>query len=485
VKIENLDQGRYSTMAVAVLIIDDEVILAKSIHRYLERHNYDVRSVASAKNAATVMDSFHPDIVLLDYQLPDGNGIDVLRSLKQNYVGAKFIFMTGHGSIALAVEAMKEGASEFISKPIILEELRLLLEKVSGLERAEKTLSYFRNKQAEKGTLSAILGESQAIKDLRSQIEMLLEAEKSLGGEAPPPVLITGETGTGKQLVARALHFDSGRSNGPFIELNCAALPDQLVESELFGHERGAFTDAKERKTGLIEAAHGGTLFLDEIGELSLNTQAKLLKTLEDQTVRRLGSVRDHSVSVRIVAATNRNLPEMISNGTFRSDLYFRLHMLQLTVPPLRVRGTDILFLADRFLKLKGDQYKRAGLKFSDEANFAMLCHNWPGNVRELRNVIERAILLTKGTVIGPSVLAVSTTKALPVASDWSNSAININEQDPGNMDLIAVEKNTLMKALNKAKWNVSEASRLLGVSRDTLRYRMEKFEMQKPGKMN
>lgn len=472
-------------MANAVLIIDDEVILAKSIHKYLERQNYDVRSVASAKDAATVMDSFHPDIVLLDYQLPDGNGIDVLRNMKQNYVGAKFVFMTGHGSIELAVQAMKEGASEFISKPIVLEELRLLLEKVSGLERKEKTLSYFRSKQAEKGRLAAILGKSPPIKDLRNEIEMLLEAEKSLGGEAPPPVLIVGETGTGKQLVARALHFDSSRSNGPFIELNCAALPDQLVEFELFGHERGAFTDAKERKTGLIEAAHGGTLFLDEIGELPLNTQAKLLKTLEDQTVRRLGSVREHSVSVRIVAATNRNLPEMISNGTFRADLYFRLHMLQLTVPPLRERGTDILFLANHFLKLKSDRYKRTGLKFSDEASLAMLRHNWPGNIRELRNVIERAVLLTRGNVIGSPVLTVSAAKTSPTPTNWPAYGINIDERDPGNMDLTEVEKSTLMKALNKARWNVSEASRLLGVSRDTLRYRMEKFELQKPAKMN
>jgi two-component system, NtrC family, response regulator AtoC len=464
-------------MAHAVLIIDDEAILAKTIQRYLERHNYDVRSVLSAKDAAKIMDSFHPDVVLLDYHLPDGNGIDVLREMRKNYEGTKYVFMTGHGSIELAVRAMKEGASDFISKPIVLDELRLLLEKIFGLERKEKTLSYFRNKQAEKGKLNAILGNSPAITDLRNQIEMLLEAEKSLGNQTPPPVLITGETGTGKQLVAKALHFDGVRRDGPFIELNCATLPEQLVESELFGHERGAFTDAKERKTGLIEAAHGGTLFLDEIGELPINAQAKLLKTLEDQTVRRLGSVREHAVSVRVVAATNRNLSEMISAGTFRADLFFRLHMLQLIAPPLRDRGTDILLLANHFLKLKGDLYRRSSLSFSDEASFAMLCHSWPGNVRELRNVIERAILLTSGSLIGPSGLAVSTPKVSPVP--------NSDGRDTLDMGLFEVERNTLIKALHKAKWNVSEASRLLGVSRDTLRYRMEKFEMQKPNKMN
>lgn len=472
-------------MANAVLIVEDEVILAKSIQKFLERQGYDVRSVTSAKEAAMAMDSFHPDIVLLDYLLPDGNGIEVLISMKQAYAGARFVFMTGHGSIEIAVQAMKEGASEFISKPIVLEELRLLLEKVSGLERKEQTLAYFRSKQAAKGGLAATLGESLPVKNLRNQIELLLEAEKSLDGEAPPPVLITGETGTGKQLVARALHFDSGRRSGPFIELNCAALPDQLVESELFGHERGAFTDAKERKTGLIEAAHGGTLFLDEIGELPLNTQAKLLKTLEDQTVRRLGSVRERAVSVRIIAATSRNLPEMIGNGTFRADLFFRLQTLELTVPPLRERGTDILFLANHFLRLKGIQYKRTGLKFSDEASLAMLRHTWPGNIRELRNVIERAILLTRGNVIESPVLTVSTAKISLTSANWSASIVNVDERDFGNLDLTEVERNTLMKALNKAKWNVSEASRLLGVSRDTLRYRMEKFELQKPLNMN
>ena len=276
-------------MGYAVLIIDDEVVLAKSIQKYLTRHDYDARVAASAKEAALLMDEFQPDVVLVDYLLPDGTGLEILRSMSQSFPGAKYVFMTGHGSIEVAVQAMKEGASEFISKPVVLEELRLLLERVAGLEKKEKSLAYFRNKQESKGGLDAILGNSAPIAELKSQISSLVDAEASMGGEAPPPVLIVGETGTGKQLVARALHFDGSRSSGPFIELNCAALPEQLVESELFGYERGAFTDAKDRKAGLIESADGGTLFLDEVGELPLSVQAKFLKTLEEQTVRRLG----------------------------------------------------------------------------------------------------------------------------------------------------------------------------------------------------
>ena len=325
-------------MANSVLVIEDEPILGKNIVRFLVRSNYDARLAASAAEAAAAMDEFQPDLVLLDYKLPDADGLSVLRHMKHTHAGVKFVFMTGHGSIELAVEAMKQGAAEFITKPIILEELRLLLSKISSAERDEKSHSYLRRKLAAKGGLEAILGTSPVIAELRSQIETLIEAERALGGEAPPPVLISGETGTGKQLIARALHFDSVRCSGPFVEMNCAALPDQLVESELFGHERGAFTDARERKTGLIEAADGGTLFLDEIGEMALGTQAKLLKTLEDQRVRRLGSVRETPVSVRVLAATNRNLEEMIHQGTFRADLYYRLQMLGLAAGAARAR---------------------------------------------------------------------------------------------------------------------------------------------------
>jgi two-component system, NtrC family, response regulator AtoC len=467
-------------MARAVLIVDDELLLSKSIQRYLVRLGFDVRGAGTVAEATHAIQSFQPDIVILDYKLPDGTGLDALRAIKNSGSGAKFIFMSGEGSIDVAVQAMKNGASEFLTKPVVLEELRLLIDKVAGQERQEQSLSYFRNKQAAKGGIDAIIGQSKAIKTLISQMEALLSVETSLGTDAPPPVLITGETGTGKQLVARALHFDSARRAGPFVELNCAALPDLLVESELFGHERGAFTDAKERKTGLIEAAHGGTLFLDEIGELSPVTQAKLLKTLEDQSVRRLGSVREIPVSIRIVAATNRDLRAMTSSGTFRSDLYFRLQMLELHVPPLRDRDSDILRLADHFLMVKGGRYKRPNLSFSPEARAALTTHAWPGNVRELRNAIERAILLTKSSIIEAQALAIA-------SAHQSSKRLELEAQtdEPSQIGLTEIERNALVAALTKSKWNVSKASRMLGISRDTLRYRVEKFDLQKSAGTN
>jgi two-component system, NtrC family, response regulator AtoC len=467
-------------MARAVLIVDDELLLSKSIQRYLVRLGFDVRGAGTVAEATHAIQSFQPDIVILDYKLPDGTGLDALRAIKNSGSGAKFIFMSGEGSIDVAVQAMKDGASEFLTKPVVLEELRLLIDKVAGQERQEQSLSYFRNKQAAKGGIDAIIGQSKAIKTLISQMEALLSVETSLGTDAPPPVLITGETGTGKQLVARALHFDSARRAGPFVELNCAALPDLLVESELFGHERGAFTDAKERKTGLIEAAHGGTLFLDEIGELSPVTQAKLLKTLEDQSVRRLGSVREIPVSIRIVAATNRDLRAMTSSGTFRSDLYFRLQMLELHVPPLRDRDSDILRLADHFLMVKGGRYKRPNLSFSPEARAALTTHAWPGNVRELRNAIERAILLTKSSIIEAQALAIA-------SAHQSSKRLELEAQtdEPSQIGLTEIERNALVAALTKSKWNVSKASRMLGISRDTLRYRVEKFDLQKSAGTN
>ncbi len=459
-------------MSIAILIVEDEALLAKNIQRFLVRDGNEVRLAATVRDALAAMDVFQPDVILLDYHLPDGSGLELLEQLTAKYPGSRVIFMTGHSSIELAVEAMKSGASDFVTKPLVLEELALQIKKFAGEEKKEKVLSYYREKQAKRGGLDGILGQSGAITQLKSQIGALLDSERNMTEGLPPPVLVSGETGTGKQLVARALHFDSVRHKAPFIELNCAALPEQLVESELFGHERGAFTDAKERKTGLFEAADGGTLFLDEIGELSLSTQAKLLKVLEDNKIRRLGSVREQTVSVRVVAATNRNLPAMIAQGTFRSDLYFRLHMLGFVVPPLRERNGDVFLLARHFLGRMGEKYKRTNLRLSEEAQRALAQYSWPGNVRELRNLMERAVLLSKGNVIDLSVLSFpQDPEPEPIPS-----ALSVGE----GKGLLDVERGLLLSALSKTNWNVTEASRILGISRDTLRYRIEKFSLRK-----
>jgi two-component system response regulator AtoC len=298
---------------------------------------------------------------------------------------------------------------------------------------------------------------------------------------AGPAVLINGETGTGKELVARALHFDGVRASAPFVEINCASIPAALLESELFGYERGAFTDARQRKTGLVEAAQGGTLFLDEIGEVDIAIQAKLLKLLEDRTVRRLGGLREQTVDVRFVAATNRDLEKMVQDGRFRADLFFRLRIVHIAVPPLRARGDDVLALARMFLKMHGARYGKPDLALSETAERALRRYAWPGNVRELRNAVEQAVLLAHDAVIDASqfpfcesLSPVGDTGAAdaPAApTQLTDSGVNLND----------LERDLLMQALERAGWNVTRAAQLLAVTRDTLRYRMEKYRIKPP----
>jgi DNA-binding NtrC family response regulator len=387
----------------------------------------------------------------------------------------KAIILTGHGSVQTAVDAMKAGAWDYLMKPVALGELKLLVEKALGQGRLEETLSYYRGRDARQGGLSAIIGASPAIGALRQRIEALLDAERALAADdAPPPVLVRGETGSGKELVARALHYDGRRADGPFIEINCSALPQQLVEGELFGHERGAFTDAKEKRIGLVEAAHGGTLFLDEIGDLEPAVQVKLLKVLEDRTVRRLGAVRERQVDVRFVAATHRPLEDLVKEGKFRADLYYRLSVVTLAVPPLRERAGDIEQLAQHFLAFHGQRYGRRGLKL-DEAALALLRrHPWPGNVRELRNAIEQAVLAAgQGMDVGAAQIALAPppVSARP-AADVAGPPQSLPE----------MERETLVRALDQTAGNVSRAARLLGISRDTMRYRMAKHGLELTG---
>jgi transcriptional regulator with PAS, ATPase and Fis domain len=298
-------------------------------------------------------------------------------------------------------------------------------------------------------------------------------AERNLQDKEPPVVLISGETGTGKELVARALHYDGARGDHPFIEINCASIPPNLLESELFGYERGAFTDAKGRKLGLVETADGGTLFLDEIGDMDLGLQSKLLKLLEDKTVRRLGGLRDLRVDVRIIAATHRPLDVMVSEGKFRADLFFRLRIVHLTLPALRDRGDDVLMLAKHYLALHAHRYGKGPLTLSPEVEYLLRAHYWPGNVRELRNVIEQAVLMASGLVVESVDLQLFPQTANMVV-ETSKSATPLS--------LETIERETLLRALRATEWNVTQAARLLGVSRDTLRYRIEKFGLSATG---
>jgi len=467
-------------MGSGVLIIEDEAVFAKNVKRYLERNqDYEVHVAGTAREGLRQLDDFAPDLVLLDLNLPDRHGFEVLQAVRERDASIKVIVITAHGGVQVAVEAMKAGAYDFLSKPVALDALKLLVDKALGQERLEERLSYYRRREADASGLAQIRGSSPAIEQMRRRVAQLLEAERRMSDNELPAVLIHGETGTGKELVARAIHFDGVRSRQPFVELNCAAIPSHLLESELFGHERGAFTDARERKLGLVEAAHGGTLFLDEIGDLEPAVQVKLLKLLEDRTVRRVGSVRDRKIDVRFITATHRALEDLIQAGQFRSDLYYRLRVVAIEVPPLRERGRDILDLAEHFLSVHRQRYQKTELRFSERAHQSLMQHAWPGNVRELKNVIEQAVLTTVTPQIDAGDLLLPQVGAAALRDGGDHSSVQTTPQAGGGATLGEVERQMIASAVERCGGNVTRAARVLGISRDTLRYKIEKLGLR------
>jgi two-component system, NtrC family, response regulator AtoC len=455
-------------MTHPVLIVEDETTFAKNLAVYLSRYDYDVCRAESAEEGFELLTTFRPEVVLLDFNLPGINGLEMMHELRRRDPQVRVIVITGHGSEQIAVDAMKAGAFDYLTKPVSLNKIKLALEKAVNQERLEEELAYYRKKAANGSDLESLLGQSPPMLALKSRIRQALTAESSLTDADPPAVLITGETGSGKELVARALHFEGPRKDQPFVEFNCSAIPLHLVEAELFGYERGAFTDAKNRKPGLIETAEGGTLFLDEIGDIDLAMQVKLLTLLENKMVRRLGSVRENRANVRILTATNKPLERLVRHGTFRSDLYFRLRIVHLQVPSLRERGDDVFLLAEHFLALHRRRYQKPDLLFSSEALVVMRGYAWPGNVRELRNVVEQAVIMAKGDVIGPEHLHLARVDTAMEPAPLPSEGVNLAQ----------VERDLVTKALEQANWNVTQAARMLGISRDTLRYRIEKFQL-------
>ncbi|MBD5805458.1 Transcriptional regulatory protein ZraR [Azoarcus sp. Aa7] len=464
-------------MGRAILVIEDEAVLGKNIRIYLERSGYDVRVAGSAEDGLALLDVFKPDAVILDFNLPGLNGLEALTRVRAFDSGIPVIMITGHGTVELAVEAMKSGARDFLTKPVALGKLKLLIDKAFDEKQRDSALDYYHRREADSTDLASLFGDSPPMVALKNTLRQLLDAESQLQDTDAPAVLVLGETGTGKELVARALHFNGPRRDKPFVELNCASIPAQLLESELFGYERGAFTDARERKLGLVETAEGGTLFLDEIGDMDLSLQAKLLKLLEEKIVRRIGSLRDQHVNVRIVAATHRPMETLVREGSFRADLYFRLCVFQLSLPPLRERGADILSLARHFIGLHAARYGKNPPALTREADALLLAHCWPGNVRELRNVLEQAVLLATGPTIDASQLSLSTgvtVPPLPHAVPEPAPAAPVAPAAPQTLE--DMERRALLDALRQTGWNVSRAARVLGISRDTLRYRIDKF---------
>ena len=451
-----------------ILVVDDERTLARAIRGYLVEAGYEVEVAGDAEQALEILDRLRPDVVFTDVRLPGMSGIDLLRKIREFDPAISVCVMTAFGTIEGAVEAVKLGAFDYIKKPVDLEEVRLLADRARETSQLRQELSYYRKKAASDVVLTGIVGNSPAMRAVLERAQQIAALDET------PPVLITGETGTGKGLVARTIHSSGARGGRPFIDVNCTALPATLMEAELFGYERGAFTDAKESKLGLFEAAEGGFLFLDEVGDIELALQGKLLRAIEDRTVRRVGGIRDRKIDVRILAATNRDLEQDVQNDRFRKDLYFRLAVILLRLPPLRERGDDIPLLADHYLKHYSAKYGRDVRQINAQARDLMRAYPWPGNVRELSHVIERAVLWSQGDTLDVEHLSLSTPTASPGAAPIAASGTSAPPADP--LDLTQWERTLIERALAESNGNQTKAAQLLGITRDTLRYRLKKF---------
>lgn len=444
------------------LVMDDDEFLRRALSERLSREGHDVVQAGTVAEARAAVERAAPDLALLDLVLPDGSGIEVLEELVRE-TDALCVVMTAHGTIESAVKALRLGAHDYLEKPFSMDRVAATVASALELTALRREVRALRR---ESGLGEPVVAESP-------EMEEVLELLRKVAPARNATVLLTGETGTGKGLVARVLHRISPRAEGPLVNVTCSALAPSLMESELFGHEKGAFTDARTLKRGLVEVADGGTLFLDEVGELSLALQGKLLRFLEDHTFRRVGGTEDLSVDVRVVAATNRDLERMVEEGEFRADLYYRLSTLPVEIPPLRERDEDIPALAKHLLELYAGEFGKEVRSISPEAHELLARHPWPGNVRELRNVIERAVLLAPGDTIGPELLPAE------IRSPSPPEPTAPVELGPEGTDLEALEASLLRQALEQAEGNQTEAGRLLGLTRHQVRRRMEKYGVE------
>lgn len=445
----------------SILVVEDELVLSKQIGRALRAH--EVHSADSGRGALERLDTALPDLVLLDLRLPDVSGLDLLRTIRERDPDLPVVLMTAYSSVNDAVEAMQLGASDYLPKPLDLDKLRHLVDSLLVREKRDRELEHLRHR--DQALPDGVVSGAESVRQIFQDIDRLASAELSPGER--PAILLLGETGTGKGMTARAIHERLG--GGPFLEVNCVAVPATLLEAELFGHERGSFTDAKTRRTGLFEAAEGGTVFLDEIGHLPVELQAKFLSVLEHKRVRRLGATQDRAVDVQVIAATNRDLEKAIEEGDFRLDLYHRLRVLSFELPPLRDRPEDVELLATHFCSEFGRQYRGQAIALSSDALARLLAYDWPGNVRELRNVIERAVLLGEGSTLGTDQLSGVATRE---TERFDTSAILL---PPEGISLEDLERQLLYQALERTGGNQTQAANLLGLSRHAFRYRLEK----------
>jgi two-component system response regulator AtoC len=442
-----------------ILVVDDEALIRWSLSERLKSEGYDVLEADTGRGA---MDKLPEgvDLVLLDYKLPDTDGVTILRRIKEFDQDILVILLTAYATVETAVEAMKLGAYHFANKPFNLDEIAATVERALETTRLRREVRQFRTNAARPYSLQRIVGASPAITSLRHLVARVAVSPSST-------VLLTGESGTGKDLVAKVIHYSSDRASRPFMNITCSALPEQLLESELFGHERGAFTDARLQKKGLLETADRGTVFLDEIGEMTPGLQAKLLRFLEEKSFKRVGGSADIHVDVRVIAATNRNLEEEVAKNRFRSDLYYRLDVLPISMPPLRTHPEDIPLLVEYFIDAFNTEFRKRVLGATPAAYAVLQGYGWPGNVRELRNVIERAMLLSDGDRLDARDFAAITT-IVKAGNDFELPATGV--------DLEQLERTLLVQALQRSGGNQTRAGAMLGLNRDQIRYRIEKF---------
>jgi two-component system response regulator AtoC len=445
-----------------LLVVDDEELIRSSLRERFESEGYRVLAAESAAQALARLDE-GVDLALLDYRLPDGDGIELLKGLRSREPDLLVVLMTAYASVERAVEAMKRGAYDYVQKPFDLDQVQLLVERALETTRLRREVRELRARQSEPYAFDRIIGESAAARELRAMLEKIASSPAST-------VLLTGESGTGKDLAARCIHYNGSRAAGPFMLITCSAVPEALLESELFGHERGAFTDARQQRKGLLELADKGTVYLDEIGEMAAALQAKLLRFLEEKTFKRVGGTTDIRVDVRVIGATNRDLEKEVAEGRFREDLYYRLRVLPVRLPPLRERHGDVALLSKSFLDAFNREFRKRIKGLTAEAARLLDAYGWPGNVRELRNALERAVLLCDSERLDPQ------------AFDMLHRTTTVTRSFvlPGEgVDFATLERDLVDQALERTGGQQTRAAALLGMSRDQLRYRMEKFGLR------
>jgi DNA-binding NtrC family response regulator len=451
-----------------ILVADDHDALRRGLSLALGTAGHDVEEAGNGNAAIEKLHENYFDVVVSDLKMGGSDGLDVLRTTKTLHPSTSVILMTAFGSVSTAVEAMKHGAFDYVQKPFEIEEMEVKVEKALELKRLRHELDYLRNEQQESYDFERIVGGSEALQKVLSVVKKVAKSNST--------VLIRGETGTGKELIAGAIHHNSLRSTRNFVKVNCAALQENLLESELFGHEKGAFTGADRQRIGRFEQADGGSLFLDEIGDMSASTQAKILRVLQEHEFERLGGTRTIKVDVRLIAATNRDLPAMVAQGQFREDLYYRLNVVTIDMPPLRERKEDILPLAMWFIRRFGSELKKKLDGCDTEAQKMLMRYNWPGNIRELENAIERAALLAENSMIRADDLRLG-----DFSSNGQRESTSVVKIPPTGIALEEIERQALLEALKMSNWVQKDAAELLDISPRVMNYKIKTLNIEMP----